>query len=78
MAIGGFPLTGRNYQSAIELLRERYGQTHKIIDNFMTLLLEAPTGCATQSYQEPRRKQVAASGATCGHRAGNQNHRRRL
>jgi len=42
MAIGGFPLTGRNYQNAIELLRERYGQTHKIIDNFMTLLLELP------------------------------------
>ncbi|XP_053388224.1 uncharacterized protein LOC128551402, partial [Mercenaria mercenaria] len=41
-AIAGFPLTNANYQNAIDLLQERFGQSHKIIDTYMQSLLDLP------------------------------------
>ncbi|XP_053390988.1 uncharacterized protein LOC128553826 [Mercenaria mercenaria] len=41
-AIAGFPLTKANYQNAIDLLQERFGQSHKIIDTYMQSLLDLP------------------------------------
>ncbi|XP_053398291.1 uncharacterized protein LOC128556688 [Mercenaria mercenaria] len=41
-AIAGFPLTNANYQKAIDLLQERFGQSHKIIDTYMQSLLDLP------------------------------------
>jgi hypothetical protein len=45
-AIDGLSLTNDNYANAIDLLVERYGQKHKIINAYMTALwkLESPTG----------------------------------
>nr|XP_006821838.1 PREDICTED: uncharacterized protein LOC102810324 [Saccoglossus kowalevskii] len=37
--VGGLTLTDANYSHAIELLEERYGQKHQIIDAHMTALL---------------------------------------
>ena len=39
-AIAGLPLTERNYQHSIELLKERFGQTHKLINAHMQALLD--------------------------------------
>ncbi|MCG8033931.1 MAG: DUF1759 domain-containing protein, partial [Candidatus Thiodiazotropha taylori] len=51
-AIDGFPLTNANYTKAIELLRERFGQPHKIINAYMQALLEMPRPSKTlQSLQ---------------------------
>ena len=41
-AIAGLPLTERNYQHSIELLEERFGQTHKLINAHMQALLDMP------------------------------------
>ena len=43
--IEGFPLTNANYNRAVQLLRERFGQTHKITHAYMQSLtqLQAPT-----------------------------------
>jgi hypothetical protein len=41
-AIDGFPLTNANYKNAIDLLHERFGQSHKIIDSYMQSLLDLP------------------------------------
>ncbi|XP_052799094.1 uncharacterized protein LOC128230690 [Mya arenaria] len=41
-SIAGFPLTNANYAKAVELLKERFGQTHKIISSYMQSLLELP------------------------------------
>ncbi|XP_052771058.1 uncharacterized protein LOC128210745 [Mya arenaria] len=41
-SIAGFPLTNANYAKAVELLKERFGQTHKIISTYMQSLLELP------------------------------------
>ena len=38
-SISGFPLTNANYQRSIELLRERFGQRHRIIDAHMEAML---------------------------------------
>ena len=38
----GFSLTNTNYEKAISLLQERYGQTHKIIQTYMQALLDIP------------------------------------
>ncbi|XP_053387205.1 uncharacterized protein LOC128550997 [Mercenaria mercenaria] len=38
--IEGFQLTHSNYMQAIELLRERFGQEHKIVNAYMQGLLE--------------------------------------
>ena len=38
-SISGFPLTNANYQRSIELLRERFGQRHQIIDAHMEAML---------------------------------------
>ncbi|XP_061168132.1 uncharacterized protein LOC133177057 [Saccostrea echinata] len=40
--IAGFALTHSNYNRAIELLHERFGQKHKIIQSYMQALLELP------------------------------------
>ena len=40
--IGGFQLTHLNYTKAIDLLRERFGQSHKISSAYMQSLLELP------------------------------------
>ena len=37
-----FPLTNANYAKAIEVLRERFGQPHKIINADILALLEWP------------------------------------
>ncbi len=42
-AIAGFQLTNANYQNAIDLLKQRFGQSHKIIDTYMQSLLDLPT-----------------------------------
>ena len=40
--IAGFSMTNTNYEKAISLLQERYGQTHKIIQTYMQTLLDIP------------------------------------
>ena len=40
--ITGFALTNANYDKAISLLQERYGQKHKIVQTYMQALLEIP------------------------------------
>ena len=40
--IAGFSMTNTNYDKAISLLQERYGQTHKIIQTYMQALLDIP------------------------------------
>ena len=40
--ITGFSMTNTNYEKAISLLQERYGQTHKIIQTYMQALLDIP------------------------------------
>ena len=41
-AIAGFPLTDANYTHSIDLLRERFGQSHKIVNAHMQALLDLP------------------------------------
>ena len=43
MTVEGFSLTHGNYSRAIDLLRERYGQHHKIIHATMQALLQLPS-----------------------------------
>ena len=40
--IEGFALTNSNYTQALEVLRERFGQRHKIIQSYMNALMELP------------------------------------
>ena len=40
--IKGLPITHGNYLEAIDLLNERFGQTHKIVNVYMQALLELP------------------------------------
>ncbi|XP_053406422.1 uncharacterized protein LOC123546015 [Mercenaria mercenaria] len=40
--VAGFALTNTNYQKAISLLHERYGQREKIIQTYMKALLDMP------------------------------------
>lgn len=40
--IAGFALTHANYTRAIELLHERFGQKHKIVQSYMQALLDLP------------------------------------
>jgi hypothetical protein len=40
--IAGFPLTNSNYDQAIKLLRDRFGQPHNIVNAHMQALLEIP------------------------------------
>ena len=39
-AIAGFPLTNANYSNAIDLLKQRFGQPHKIRANYMQSLID--------------------------------------
>jgi hypothetical protein len=41
-AISGFPLTNTNYEQAIILLKERFGQSYKIVNAHMQALLNIP------------------------------------
>ncbi|KAL5007291.1 hypothetical protein ScPMuIL_016097 [Solemya velum] len=41
--IAGLPLTSANYQQAIDLLTERFGQHHKIITAYMQSLIDLPS-----------------------------------
>jgi len=41
--VAGFPLTNVNYEHSIALLRERYGQTHKLVQAHMQALLDLPS-----------------------------------
>ena len=41
-AISGLPLTDDNYEHSLSLLKERFGQQHKLIDAHMEALLSAP------------------------------------
>ncbi|CAB4013562.1 Hypothetical predicted protein [Paramuricea clavata] len=41
-AIKGFPLTGSNYSGAVKLLKERYGDSQKIVSTHMDLLINLP------------------------------------
>ena len=41
-AIAGLPITECNYQHSIELLAERFGQPHKLINAHMQALLDLP------------------------------------
>ncbi|XP_045194245.2 uncharacterized protein LOC123549869 [Mercenaria mercenaria] len=47
--IAGFSLTNSNYEKAISLLHERYGQKDIIIQSYMTALLEVPAPTHTVS-----------------------------
>ena len=40
--IAGFPLTSDNYEHSIALLKERFGQSHKIVNAHMQALLDLP------------------------------------
>ena len=40
--IEGFPLTNNNYKAAVDLLKERFGQTHTIVSSHMQTLLDLP------------------------------------
>ena len=42
MVIAGLPLTNANYHHAVSLLKERYGQPHKLISTHIQALLELP------------------------------------
>ena len=44
-AIAGFPLTNNNYEQAVNLLKERFGQPSKIINAHMQALLDLPSPC---------------------------------
>ena len=46
-AIAGFPLTELNYQHLIDLLRDRFGQPHKLVAAHMQALLEIPKPTST-------------------------------
>ena len=41
--ITGFPLTSENYDHSVALLKERFGQTHKIVNAHMQALLALPS-----------------------------------
>jgi hypothetical protein len=41
--IAGFALTNANYTKAIDLLHERFGQKHKIVQSYLQALLELPS-----------------------------------
>jgi hypothetical protein len=41
-AIAGFPLTNNNYKQAVDLLKTRFGEPQKIINNHMQALLNLP------------------------------------
>ena len=41
-AISGLPLTEDNYEHSVSLLKERFGQQHKLIDAHMEALLSVP------------------------------------
>jgi phenylpropionate dioxygenase-like ring-hydroxylating dioxygenase large terminal subunit len=41
-AISGFPLTNTNYEQAIIVLKERFGQSYKIVNAHMQALLNIP------------------------------------
>ena len=41
--VAGFPLTNVNYEHSIALLRERYGQTHKLVQAHMQALVDLPS-----------------------------------
>ena len=42
-AVAGFPLTDANYSHSVEILKERFGQTQKIVNAHMQSLLNLPT-----------------------------------
>ena len=42
-AIAGFPLTSENYDHSLALLKERFGQSHKIVNAHMQSLLALPS-----------------------------------
>ena len=42
-AVAGFPLTDANYSHSVEILKERFGQTQKIVNAHMQGLLNLPT-----------------------------------
>ena len=42
-AVAGFPLTDANYSHLVEILKERFGQTQKIVNAHMQSLLNLPT-----------------------------------
>ena len=44
-AIAGFPLTNNNYEQAVNLLKERFGQPSKIINVHVQALLDLPSPC---------------------------------
>ena len=48
-AISGFTLTSANYQQAVSLLQERFGQTHKIVHAHMRALSNLPKPTNTVS-----------------------------
>ena len=54
--IEGFPLTHTNYIQAVELLKERFGQEHQIVNAYMQGLLELPRPMSTivslRTFQE--------------------------
>ena len=41
-SIAGFPLTNANYQRSIQILREQFGQPHRIINAHMEAMLNLP------------------------------------
>ena len=43
MTITGFPLTSENYDHSLALLKERFGQSHKIVNAHMQSLLALPS-----------------------------------
>ena len=47
--VAGFPLTGVNYEHSVTLLRQRYGQPHKLINAHMNALLEMHTPTTSPS-----------------------------
>lgn len=51
-AIDGFAITNANYSRAVEMLRERFGQQHKITHATMQALLQFPA--PTNSVQSLR------------------------
>ena len=70
-AIAGLPLTEANYDHAIALLTQRYGQSHKIVQAHMQALLEINTPTSTlaslQLYydiMESHIRELAALGKT--------------
>ena len=69
--IEGFPLTHTNYIQAVELLKERFGQEHQIVNAYMQGFLELPRPMSTivslRTFQEAEKLWLLSCQSTSYH-----------